>query len=442
MSGGLHLRINIILRTESKKRNKRTGDTQKRDLNKMIQPKPNSSSRHCLLIILFLSLFNTGLKAQEIIDPPVAKHLTTFSFELLSGGIIIVHARLDNFPDTLNFILDTGSGGISLDSTTTEHFKLKKVPTDKTIRGIGGIKTVEFVMGHTLNLPTLEVKDLDFHINDYTLLTSVYGLKIDGIIGYSFLRRYIVSVNYDDSVISVYSPGVFKYPRGGHLLKPSFTSIPMQPVTVRDGKVITDKFYFDSGAGLCFLLSEDFARDSTILVKNKRMLATQAEGLGGKRPMKLTVLKWVKIGPYKFRKVPTYVFKDEFNVTAYPNTGGLIGNDLLRRFNVVLNYPEQSIYLKPNRNFDHPFDYSYTGLGIYMEDGDIVVDDVIRNSPGEKAGFKAGDVILAVDNNFSHNIQIYRTLLQNSDARIKVLVIRDGESRILTLDVRNILRKR
>ena len=31
----------------------------------------------------------------------------------------------------MNFILDTGSGGISLDSTTAEYFKLKRVPVQQ-----------------------------------------------------------------------------------------------------------------------------------------------------------------------------------------------------------------------------------------------------------------------------------------------------------------------
>lgn len=391
---------------------------------------------------LFLVMASMPARSQEIIDAPEAKLITRFGFQLLSGGIIIVQAGLDDYSDTLNFILDTGSGGISLDSSTAAYFGVKRTPSDKTIRGIGGVKSVEFALDHRLRLPGLTVASLDFHINDYTLLTSVYGVRIDGIIGFSFLRRYIVALNYDESEMSVYSPGTFRYPRGGHTLRPNFTSIPMQPVTVKDGKTQTHRFYFDTGAGLCFLLSESYAQDSSILARNKIMVPTQAEGLGGKRPMMLTVLKEVKLGPFRFRKVPSYIFKDEYNVTSYPNTGGLIGNDLLRRFNVVLNYPDQSIHITPNKHFSSPFDYSYTGLGIYLYNDDIIVDDVMVGSPGEKAGFKAGDAIIAIDNNFSKNIQVYRTMLQNADHIVKVVVLRNGEAKMLSLNVRNILRKR
>jgi hypothetical protein len=394
------------------------------------------------LILIFVSFFVVQAKSQEIIDQPEAKLITKFSFDLLSGGIIILHGQLDDYPDTLNFILDTGSGGISLDSLTAEYFSLKKTQSERIIRGIGGVKKIEFALDHKLRIPGLEVNNLDFHINDYTLLTSVYGMKIDGIIGYSFLRRYIVALNYEDRTMSVYTPGIFKYPRGGHMLRPHFTTIPMQEAQVKDARKISNRFYFDTGAGLCFLLSDQFAKDSAVLYKKKIMVPTQAEGLGGKRPMMLTVVKEVKIGPYRFRKVPSFVFNDEFNVTSYPNTGGLIGNDLLRRFNVVLNYPEQSIHLLPNKYYSTPFDYSYTGLGIYVEDGAVVVEDVIKDSPGEKAGFLIGDIILGIGNNFSGNIQAYRAILQNAETKLKVIVTRNGEAKVLNLSVRNILRKK
>src|SRR5439155_17941457 len=86
------------------------------------------------LILLFFLCF--GAMAQEEFIPPPSKFLTRMSFTQLTGGVVILHAALDNFPDTLNLILDSGSSGISLDSTTVADLQLKPEPTDKTIRGI------------------------------------------------------------------------------------------------------------------------------------------------------------------------------------------------------------------------------------------------------------------------------------------------------------------
>lgn len=378
--------------------------------------------------------------AQEEFVPPQAKLLTRFAFSQLSGGIVIVKALIDNYPDTLNFVFDTGSGGISLDSTTADFLKVVSVKTEKTIRGIGGIKNVEFSNNHVLKLPGLETPKLDFHINDYDLLTSVYGVKIDGIIGYSFLRRYIVRLDYDNMMLEVYSPGILKYPRGGYLLKPNFSTLPLQTAVVEDERAVLSRFIFDTGAGLNMLLSKDFVDDSTVFRKNRKLYPTQAEGIGGKRQMSIGVAKEVKIGPYKFRKVPVHVFEDDYNVTSYPLLGGIIGNDILRRFNVILNYPDQSIYLKPNTHYLESFDYSYTGLGIYLIDGEIRVIDIMPGSPGDKAGFKEGDIIFSVETNASKNIQAYKNLFQNSLGKVKVVVFRDQQPMVLTLDVKDIRR--
>lgn len=386
-----------------------------------------------------LFLLCTRVSAQEVLNPPPAKYITTIPFVMLTGGIVIVHATLDGFSDSLNFVLDTGSGGISLDSTTAAEYKLAKKMTDKTVRGIAGMKTVEFTYDHSIHLPGLTVDHLDFHINDYDILTSAYGIRIDGIMGYSFLRRYLVSINYETHTFDVYSPGSYKYPRGGYLLHPQFTTLPMQQVSIKDNTGVTGKFYFDTGAGLCMLLNEDLVQDSSLLKSKRKLYPTEAEGLGGKKAMSLTVIKEVRLGPYRFRNVPVYVFDDEFNITSYPVLGGLIGNDILRRFNVILNYPEQQIYIRPNKHFLDSFDYSYSGLGMYIIDGAITVTDIMKKSPAEAAGFEIGDIVIGVENNLSGNIQTYKTLLQNAGAKIKVLISRNGDLKILTIKIRDIL---
>jgi hypothetical protein len=65
-----------------------------------------------MLLLLLLNI-TTG-QAQEEFVPAPAKLIARFPFKLLTGGIITLRARVSNFPDTLTFILDTGSGGISL----------------------------------------------------------------------------------------------------------------------------------------------------------------------------------------------------------------------------------------------------------------------------------------------------------------------------------------
>src|SRR5438128_9416766 len=104
------------------------------------------------LLLLVLLQHSIGLLAQEEFVEP-AKVITRFAFKQLYGGVILLKGTFANFPDSLNFILDTGSGGISLDSATANYFKIQGVPSDKTIRGIAGMRKVSFLYDQKLHLP-------------------------------------------------------------------------------------------------------------------------------------------------------------------------------------------------------------------------------------------------------------------------------------------------
>lgn len=372
-------------------------------------------------------LSSVNVRAQEEFVEPPSRLLTRIPIMQVTGGVVIIRAQLDDFPDTLSFILDSGSSGISLDSSTVAYFKLQPQASDRTIRGIAGIKKVGFLYNRRLRFPGLVVDSLNFHVNDYSSLSSVYGEKVDGIIGYSLLIRYIVKLDYDSLSMDICSKGSIRYPRGGFLIKPILNTLPVQSARVKDEYTYNARFLHDIGAGVCLMLSRDFVEDSIILHRKRKLYPKEGEGIGGKVNMNLTVIKELKIGPYKFRNIPTYIFEDQYNVTSYPFLGGLIGNDIFRRFNVVFNYAKRDIHLVPNSHFRDPFDYSYSGVELYYIDDQIIIGDVAKNSPADLAGLKEGDLVIGVNNNLSQNFGQYKIALQATGEKIKILVRRDGE---------------
>lgn len=154
--------------------------------------------------------------------------------------------------------------------------------------------------------------------------------------------------------------------------------------------------------------------------------------------MELTVLKEVRLGPYKFRNVPTFIFDDEYNVSSYPYMGGILGNDLLRRFNVILNYSKGDIYITPNSHFGDVFDYSYSGIELYLINGIIMIGDVAKGSPAEEVGLKEGDEVIAINKNLLHNLNAYKIALQAPNQKIKIIIRRNGEMKEYEFKVRSI----
>jgi predicted metalloprotease with PDZ domain len=104
-----------------------------------------------------------------------------------------------------------------------------------------------------------------------------------------------------------------------------------------------------------------------------------------------------------------------------------------------MNYDKRDIHLLPNSHFNDPFDYSYTGLELYYVNGKVLIGDVAEKSPAEKAGLKEGDMVVAIDKNFSQNLQQYKYTLQNLKGRVKIIISRNNQLIEVDLKVKTIL---
>ena len=374
----------------------------------------------CRALTLPLLLFALRLTAQPT-------PLTRTPFLQVTGGVVIIQTQLAPFSDTLQFIFDTGSSGISLDSATAHYLGLRPTFDGLLIRGIAGIREVPQLRNQSLTIGSLRTDSLNFYINDYSVLTSIYGVRIDGVIGYALLSRYIVSIDYEKQYIEWFAPGLYPYPRKGTLLRPSINKLPAHPFLIQELQAKSYPLLIDIGAGLNMLFSERFAKEAGVLDPTRKSWVTSGEGIGGQIELRLTLLKSLRIGPYRFKKIPITIFDDSFNVTNYPHWAGLIGNDLLRRFNTVLNYPAAEIHLKPNRFFYDEFDYAYIGMELYLIDGLIKVGFVASNSPAQDAGLEVGDEIVAVNKILSGKLDAFKAELAHASKKVTIIYKRHGK---------------
>jgi len=64
----------------------------------------------------------------------------------------------------------------------------------------------------------------------------------------------------------------------------------------------------------------------------------------------------------------------------------------------------------------------------------------MKDSPAEKAGFKVDDIVIGINNNMSQNLQLYKSMLQNSGDKVKILVNRPDSGMVeLNMKVKSIL---
>ena len=111
---------------------------------------------------------------------------------------------------------------------------------------------------------------------------------------------------------------------------------------------------------------------------------------------------------------------------------GTIGSDVLSKFHVIFNYHEGYMYLKPNRNFEERFQFNTIGMNV-MAFGERLneyfVNDIIPDSPADRAGLEIGDEVIAMNNNpaFFYKLdEVVSVLKRAPGERLKLIIRRDG----------------
>jgi predicted metalloprotease with PDZ domain len=78
-------------------------------------------------------------------------------------------------------------------------------------------------------------------------------------------------------------------------------------------------------------------------------------------------------------------------------------------------------------------------MATYYIDGRIVIEDIVPESPADKAGLKVNDILIGVGTNFSNNIMQYKTQLQNATEKIRIFISRNGKIMELYIKPKSIL---
>ncbi|MFK7937504.1 MAG: PDZ domain-containing protein, partial [Saprospiraceae bacterium] len=141
-----------------------------------------------------------------------------------------------------------------------------------------------------------------------------------------------------------------------------------------------------------------------------------------------------------FQDLPPSIALDDIN-----NRNGIIGNEILSRFYVIMDYARGQLYLKPNRRFKKKFKFDKSGLQIFAVGNNLnafQIQYVIPNSPAANAGLQVGDKILSVNRlvaGFLSLRNVIEMLKGKEGKKIRIKINRDGEKMIKTFYLRKLI---
>jgi hypothetical protein len=288
---------------------------------------------------------------------------------------------------------------------------------------------------HIVYVEDISFQDVTLGIAELGYIEKRMGTPIDGIIGWLILSQYAVRIDYNTMLIEIYDNNKFEYDFGdsGYTLEVQGTTIFTNVTTAfKNGDIFTGKVLVDTGAGNTFYFNTPFAEENDLLTEMDTYYEREIQSLSTESShIYATMLADLNIGEYKFSTVPANIAIAETGAFSRSGPMGILGNDVLKRFNVFIDLREKMMYLEPNRLYHDQFEVNCSGLELVTDDAfqRVIIDHVYAGSPAHEAGLEVGDEIVQINRANVSDSQLpqTRSMLNQDGEEIEILIDRKGE---------------
>ena len=405
----------------------------------------NKPARVLLLIFICISLFNLTYSQNPLKEfrfQNDKKSSITLPFKLINN-LIVIQVSINN-SDSLNFILDTGvTTSILTDIEGIDSIILNYV-REINLRGLGKGDDIKAIhsYGNEIGIGELIGRNQDiFILNDAKLkLSTKLGFPVHGILGFTVFSNYIVYINYDRMLITFYKSDKFKYSGKYRRFKTlQFTFHDSKPYINLEmidhlGKSFIIKLLMDTGASHTIWLDPG-SMISGLKIPEKTTLTYLGTGLNGDIYGHLGRMSKVILDGSVLNDV-IISFPDSSSISKILGSdgrNGSVGSEILKRFNMLIDFPNNKLLIKPNSHFHNSFNQNMSGMELITpipEYRHYVISEVRANSPADKAGLRAGDIIEMI--NYIRTIrfslsEIYEIFQSSPGKKLIIQYQRDGK---------------
>jgi len=392
-------------------------------------------------------------------------------FQLINN-LIIIPVEVNGVE--LSFLLDSGvSKPILFNIANIDTLQINNVETIY-LRGLGGGEPVEALksqknivkIGNALNIN----QDIYVVFDNTINFTPRLGIPVHGIIGFDLFRDFIVDINYSKKYLRLHRPEsyIYKDCRKCESFNISFyNNKPYINGSVKiDEEKLPVKLLIDTGSSDALWLFEEDSLGMKPL-NNKYFDDFLGKGLSGSVYGKRSKVKMFGLKSFVLENV-NVAFPDSTSISyarKHEERNGSISGELLKRFDIIMDYKNARVTLKKNGQFKSPFHYNKSGItleqtgvrvvkekyvqkstgpfGKTNEDNPVVnfletfhfnlkpafsIVELRENSPAAKAGLLIGDVILSINGKGAHTMtlqDITQIFCDDDDKLIRLVVERN-----------------
>ena len=346
-----------------------------------------------LAFIVLLFFINSSSQAQSDFVFQNANKRVTIPFQLIDNLIFI--PLLVNGIE-LTFLVDSGVEETVLFSLEDKAVELKNKKTIRLV-GLGSKEEVEGLksVGNTIETKNFRSTNHLVYVilNQDFNLSSHVGIPVNGIIGYSLLKKHLVEINYRKRKIFLYNESS----KIKKKLARRYAQVPLsieaskpyvQASIILRNEIMPVKLLADLGNSDALWLFQD--TESKMQVPNKNFDDYLGQGFSGDITGKRARIAGFEIAGFQFSK-PVVAFPDSVStkhVKMVADRKGSIGGEIFKRFKVVFDYNNNNMYLKKSGNFNLPFFYNKSGIEIKHIGMEWVKETVNLKFESATSGYK------------------------------------------------------
>jgi hypothetical protein len=180
-------------------------------------------------------------------------------------------------------------------------------------------------------------------------LTGDQRQPFDGVLGEEFLRLFVVEIDYAAQLINLYEPRGYNYSGRGE-------AIPLEvrrqyifiraPINSSKVGTLAATFLIDTGFMGALILNRPFTEKRGLLPPDEQTTPFEVCGIGGGSKSRIGTLESLRLGSTDV-KAPVTLFSQAVDGNlSREDFDGMIGNAILRRFNVVFDYSRSRMFLE------------------------------------------------------------------------------------------------
>jgi hypothetical protein len=391
------------------------------------------------VLILGLVFFSNILFSKNTTNIPASlSQKIEIPFEYVNG-LIELNIKMNSIP--LKFIYDTGA----------EHTILSK----KEIAGLIGLKILKEikVYGADFNkqLSAYITNPVDIILEDryekqdpiLILSDDIFSFNnigestIHGIIGASFFRHKFIKIDYLKQILTIY-PYDYKLNMNGFEEMP-VTFYGHKPVIQskiiinKQDTSISTKILMDTGSSVPLIFMKTI--DSKFKLPKKLIKGRLGIGLGGDLEGWIGLINKVNLGNFKFNELICKFQDIDSLVISETSTrrNGIVGNEVLRKFTIIIDNIHKKLYFKPNRLYKKKIKYDKSGITLFAAGKNFdkfYIKYIIPDSPAGLAGLKPNDRIISVQyisTIFWGMNGIVNLFKKKENKKIRLKIIRDNK---------------